>query len=269
MRRSWSAVLSRKALDHLRYVPSVVAGVRNWAGFLATYAGVSKAHPTLRLRDGMVVHTGSTDDVSTVMVVFFKKEYGDLRDVPEGATIVDIGANIGAFSLLAARAVKGSTIYAFEPMAKLHEVLCRNLEANGLEGRIEPARQGVWSTTGSLELFLSATSTSSHSVYQGGRTGGAVSIDVISLADAFERHQIARCDLLKMDCEGSEYEILYKAPREVLGRIREIRMEYHQPGPQRDHTFDALRDFLGSHGFAMTHWEAERETTGNAWFRRE
>lgn len=266
--RSWRQVLSRKGLGHLRYVPSVIAGVRNWPGFLSTYAGLSRGNPTIRMRDGTVVHTGSWDDASTVMVVFFKKEYGDLRDIPEGATIIDIGANIGAFSLFAARAAKRSTVYAFEPMPSLYRILERNIGANRLGSRIEATPQGVWSRTGRLALFLSATSTSSHSVYEGGRTGGAVDIDVVSLADVFERRQITRCDLLKMDCEGSEYEILYKAPREVLGRIREIRLEYHRPGLQSDHTFDSLRDFLLSHGFELTRWEAERETTGNAWFRR-
>ena len=45
------------------------------------------------------------------------------------------------------------------------------------------------------------------------------------------RNALERVDLLKMDCEGAEYEILYGTPDRYLERIREIRMEYHQlPG---------------------------------------
>ena len=57
--------------------------------------------------------------------------------------------------------------------------------------------------------------------------GEAVRIECITLADAFARWDIERCDFLKLDCEGAEYEILLRAPSDVYARIHRVALEYH------------------------------------------
>lgn len=63
-------------------------------------------------------------------------------------------------------------------------------------------------------------------------SGSAVSrrvsdVEVITLDDVFERFAIERCDLLKLDCEGGEYEILLGARPETLLCVRHVALEYH------------------------------------------
>jgi hypothetical protein len=71
----------------------------------------------------------------------------------------------------------------------------------------------------------------------------------LSLADAFARLEIAQCDLMKVDCEGAEYPILFNTPDEVLKRVRRIVMEYHD-GVTR-YTHRDMQQFLASKGYSV------------------
>ncbi|HUS57466.1 MAG TPA: FkbM family methyltransferase, partial [Planctomycetota bacterium] len=61
---------------------------------------------------------------------------------------------------------------------------------------------------------------------------------------------VERCDLLKLDCEGAEYDALLGAPRALLERIGRIVMEYH-PMPNAAQTADALAAHLRAAGFGV------------------
>jgi hypothetical protein len=49
----------------------------------------------------------------------------------------------------------------------------------------------------------------------------------VTLAELLDTHQLESVDLLKVDCEGGEYDILPDAPDDVLRRVRNIVFEYH------------------------------------------
>jgi FkbM family methyltransferase len=70
----------------------------------------------------------------------------------------------------------------------------------------------------------------------------AVAVEGVTLAELFERLAITRCDFLKIDCEGAEFEMLLNAPPELFGRIRHICMEYHDGVTAFSHS-DLLRHF--------------------------
>lgn len=57
--------------------------------------------------------------------------------------------------------------------------------------------------------------------------GPSVQMECVTLDDVFRTHQLARCDLLKLDCEGSEFEILEQASDDVLKRVEQIVGEFH------------------------------------------
>lgn len=265
MRRKWKHLLSLQAAAHLRFIPRIVWLIRNWQDFLITYIGLGSDKGKYVFRNGLIVNTDNPDDVATLVVVFFKKEYGR---IPEDAVIVDIGANIGTFSLYAATAAKNTKVFAYEPMPTTYSLLSKNVADNHLQKRILIRNVGIWKKKDRLKLFLSNTSPF-HSVYEGSRKGSYLQIDVIALDAAFKKDKITCCDLMKIDCEGAEYEILYNASANTLSRIKEIRMEYHEhEDADEEHTFEALRSFLEKNRFKLTYWDAERDATGIAWFKR-
>jgi FkbM family methyltransferase len=186
-----------------------------------------------------------------LVVVFGKRDYG----LPEpGALVVDIGANIGAFSVAALQ--RGCEVYAFEPEPSNFELL----RVNAPEAEAYPF--AVTRTGGRRKLYV--RDSPSHSLYPRGPEP-AVEIESISLADVMNR--LERVDLLKLDIEGGEYEVLYGAQ---LERVREIRMEYHHfadnPDPQL--RFDALRRYLENTGFALVLHRPISQMSGIAWFCR-
>ena len=82
-----------------------------------------------------------------------------------------------------------------------------------------------------------------------------------------DANHLERVDLLKMDCEGAEYEILYSTPSSHLQRISEIRMEYHNLDSGDRHV-EGLKRFFAQSGFAVTHLRPASETGGTLWARR-
>ena len=120
-----------------RYMPLHVNGAiralrmfaQPWRLLKAYFFGRSMNHEVLRMRDGTTMETSSSaSDPATLFVVFVREEYAP---IPRGAVIVDVGANIGAFSVYAARS-GAKRVIAYEPSREAFETLKRNVERNAL-----------------------------------------------------------------------------------------------------------------------------------------
>lgn len=166
-----------------------------------------------------------------------------------GDIVVDIGANIGAFSLLAASIV-GPTgrVIAVEPAAKTFARLEENVRLNKCRNLI-CTRAAVDYEPGTLALSVHPKSalSSAHNV----NGNGDRAIEMVpchTLAQIFAENRLQHVDLLKVDCEGSEYGIFMSLSQELAARIRQIAMEVH---PVEGMTFDGLRHNLEGLGFEV------------------
>jgi FkbM family methyltransferase len=226
--------------------------------FLRHYlGGTSPADRVVALRDGMRIElSGHPHDLITAFVIFAREEYGRF---PGRATVVDIGANLGMFALYAAR--QGARrVIAFEPNASAYAIMERNLA--GLRGRCEARthRLAVSGEHGGTVRFPVEASVYNR-IAEPGEAGTFETVGTTSLAHIVESEAPEGVDLLKLDCEGAEYDILY-APDAPLERIREIRMEYHG-GRGRE-----LAAFLEGRGFRIDRLEEDGPWTGMLWARR-
>ena len=90
-----------------------------------------------------------------------------------------------------------------------------------------------------------------HSTVRVTETSKAEFVDVpgTSLDQIFQDLELERCDFLKMDCEGSEYEIIFGASDHILRRIKHIYLEYHDGFTSYSHK--DLADFLQKKGFRV------------------
>ncbi len=166
-----------------------------------------------------------------------------------GDTVVDIGANIGAFVVLAASTVGPSgRVIAFEPVSATFERLQANVALNGF-GNVETCREGVEAEDGtiSIQLGIKSALASAHGLIDGEATQ-VETAPCLSMQHLFERHGIARIHLLKIDCEGGEHGIFRSLTPELAERIDQIAMEAH---PVAGESIEALAARLDALGFAV------------------
>jgi FkbM family methyltransferase len=244
---------------HLWLACKAVFVFRRPLTFLARYfrRGWPIAEP-VRLRSGVQIYLSTPDDLKTLVEVLLRREYGPISS---DAVVVDVGANIGVFSLFAL--AKGARlVHALEPCAESFEILSRNIRVNAAEGRIQPERLVVAATSGDMVKFPVASSRE-NAVIKGETTVKFQMTPTETLEDLLDRYGLQSVDLLKLDCEGAEREILLSTPPTVWRRIRDIRLEFHYQGDTE------LRPFLSSRGYALIKHERRGGAgDGIMWFAR-
>lgn len=170
--------------------------------------------------------------------------------IPSGWSVVDIGAHIGIFSMysLLSGAAK---VLAFEPEEHNFELLRDNLTANGLRGRIQAFKLAVWSSSEERTLF-----TSKGSAFHGffpdrhhvGKSERVSCIGINTLLDRVE-HPV----LLKIDAEGSEYEIINAITKENMRKVGRICAECHTGNPRLRPLLPVLLQEIRSRGFSVSY----------------
>lgn len=200
----------------------------------------------LRLRNG--VRLGAPDSVELwnhFNDIWLDHVYdGEGYDIPQNGNVVDIGANIGLFSLLAAR--RAARVLAFEPFGPCFEWLSRNVASNGQSNVVQPFKSAVASNAGSRTFHVQPQLTS-NSFYS--TEGQAVTVECTTLEAIVQNQCGGRCDFLKMDCEGAEFEILLGCSDDTLRRIGVIAMEVHEG--VGGHTAADLERRLRQAGFSV------------------
>jgi len=203
----------------------------------------------------------NTSDISIVNEVYLYHVYDSVFDPIEGTmsskpVIIDIGANIGIFSVFAATRYPKAHVISLEPMSDNLEAIEENLRLNNLSSRVTSIKKGIGIKTGSSELYRNdETDTGGGSLYmldKDGFKGVKTEIELITLEDIFKELKIKYVDVMKVDCEGGEYEIFYSTPQEILKKISSMIIECHTHTVNDWHSEKAkLVEFLKNSGFEV------------------
>ena len=141
---------------------------------------------------------------------FDPQELATLRArIAPGFVFLDIGANIGAYSLfVAALAGQGSRIVAVEPQPKIYDRLVQNVRLNGFFN-VKALDCAVADKTGEVTLFLDARNSGESSVkIVASGTASPIRVASKTLLDLARDERLERIDALKLDVEGAEDLIL-------------------------------------------------------------
>jgi FkbM family methyltransferase len=175
-----------------------------------------------------------------------------LEALGPGDHVVDIGANIGAFAVLAGSKVGPSgRVFAYEPDPATCERLRANVRLNGLEN-VVVENIAVGAAAGEATFYRHAKNAYS-SLVDGvdGRVHEHVEsfpVPVAAIADVLARSGPA-IKLLKVDCEGSEYDLIDALDGRLAAGIRQIAMEVH---PVEGRSMEQLRGRIESWGMRVT-----------------
>lgn len=201
--------------------------------------------------DLRVIVRPDTSDKWVVQEAMLRDDYRLLSMDLTGATVVDLGANIGAVSVRAA-ALGASRIFAYEPEPNNFTLLTQNIAANRFQSAIRAFDVACTDHENGVTLHLNSDNVAGHSLYGG--EGEGITVRSTTLARIFETNDIATCDLLKIDVEGSEFPILYTLPGQLFARIKRIHMECHPSSAPRHNRAD-LKAYLQKQGYTV---ETER-----------
>ena len=170
---------------------------------------------TALMRSGakFFVQSNNSSDFAILNEVAIDDVYG-IENLIAPKRILDVGANTGVFSILAAKKFPNATVIAIEPERANLLKLKRNIEQSGVSN-ITVVNKAVAAKRGSVSLHIDQSNPGAHSLFG---KGEAQTIEAITL------DEFLPADVLKLDAEGIEYEIF----RDTVPDIPRIVMETHQ-----------------------------------------
>lgn len=166
-------------------------------------------------------------DNGEVIPIYFDDVYSFLP--VKGKTVIDVGANIGdssiCFVLLGAEKV-----ISIEPLPKNFEIAKKNIVLNNLANKIDLHLAGCSSTSGTIVVNATYQEIGACIITGSKRddSKNGISIPLLTLQEIRDRGRVVSGDaILKIDCEGCEYDVILSANKEVLRLFSHILIEYH------------------------------------------
>lgn len=200
--------------------------------------GISQVYPLNRINaavmaclrrdraevDGHVFVLDAHDSLGLSSVGFFEPVVTALvKDlVQPGSVVVDVGANIGYFTLLFARAAgPDGHVYAFEPHPGNFRLLETNVRANGY-GNVTAVQAAVAEAPGETTLYLAENDHVDHRIYEAERARPGQPVQLVSL-DTFFASRESKVDFVKVDVQGAELRVLM-GMRQLIAQNPGLRM---------------------------------------------
>jgi FkbM family methyltransferase len=205
--------------------------IENWPA--AWQLRLRRQHPgltLLRFRDGMnVVCRGATGDWDVIHELLFADSYRHAFDYLKSGNgqrvVLDLGGNIGLFSLLAASQSPDVTVHAFEPGPPNYRLFEMNRLANpALSERIFLHREAVSGETRQAKWFFDDHNPGGSSLF--GQTGTGLEVNIRAFAEVVASIT-EPITLAKIDIEGAEFELLDRTDAATWARIPAVSLEVH------------------------------------------
>lgn len=238
--------------NKVKTATEIVSRIENWP--TAFDMRMNREKPGLRLlrfRDGLnIVCRGATRDWDVIHELFFAGSYDRamsyLRSQSGSPTVLDLGGNIGLFSLLAARSHPQAEIFAFEPGPPNFRLFEMNRLANASLGeRIHLSKEAVAGEAREVEWFFDEANPGGSGLFA--TQGRKFAVQMRTFAEAVPPGAVA---LAKIDIEGAEFDLLEKTPADVWQRIGALSLELHDD-PRGRTSQPAFLDRMKSFGFKI------------------
>jgi FkbM family methyltransferase len=188
----------------------------------------------------------SWEDLTTAWVVLLGNEY---RIMSTDKIIVDFGANIGAFALLAGSLNPNALIVAVEPFPDNFTRCQKTVSNNSLNMQVVLKKCAVSGKNGGV-AFDSSDLIPSHSrrISTDRNTSQQVMVPSSTLETFLKNEALTEVDFVKMDIEGAEYDVILKSSSETLRKVKRYGIEFHAKGHA------AISKHFENAGFKVTYF---------------
>jgi FkbM family methyltransferase len=167
-----------------------------------------------------------------------------------GEMFADVGANVGAFTILAA-GVAGAGVVAFEASPDTYEMLTRNIRLNGLQERVKAIHAAAGRNEGTAQFSIGFGTENCVNTKSGGNH--FVTVKMTTLDKELSE---TPPDLLKVDVEGFETEVFAGAANTLRQtRLQAIIVERNNLGARYGFDEEPLHREIQSHGFVPCNYE--------------
>ncbi len=181
-----------------------------------------------------------------------------VKTLPANPVVIDVGANAGFFDVQLLSKIDRATIYAYEPMPANVRALQYTIQQNPrLQQSVRLFQMAVTGQPADgLDLFAEAEANaqvvaSRFAEFDKNNTQ-KITVPCITLTDIIQTNDLRSVDLLKLDCEGSEYDIIYHTEPELIRRIGRMVVEVHDVDNDRNN-IGAFNTYVQSLGYQTTH----------------
>jgi FkbM family methyltransferase len=215
-----------------------------WIYFL-DYLGLKKGELVYKIKNKKIKVRAKTIDKSIFTEVALEEKYFPKKlKLGKNSVILDLGAHIGIFSVLANLKFPYAKIYSIEPAKDNFRLLSEQTKIN--QTNIHPFNVAISNKKGKMKLYSGRHSARQSLLRKEGDNFDVV--ETLSLKDFFKEQKIEKCDLLKIDIEGGEYDLFYSTPKEIFKKIKIIFLETHEIEGENP---GELIEFLKKQGFEI------------------
>ena len=212
---------------------ALLSAVRNPWGPILDRAGLKRSPYEVHHKDGHLIELRPrSGDLFGFYEILLRGDYmADGQNIRNGDVVIDVGANIGCFTMLASRAV-GPTgrVIAIEPDPANFRQLVHNIALNRLTN-VTPLNIALGATDGLATLYSPMVGLfSSIFPFVNGQpvTGMQTTVPMMTLRSLMTEQGVAECNYLKLDCEGAEHLIVQSISPDLARRIPQITAEVHK-----------------------------------------
>lgn len=204
-----------------------------------------RSHETIKLfvekKFGIKLNT--RDGVGDWIAVYLGEQYKWLD--PEDRTVVDIGGEVGDSAIYFA--LKGAKeVIVVEPFPNNYQYIEKNIENNGFVGKILPINAMIGGVIKTTRINIS----NPFVVKDAKEDTKGFEIKMMTLSKIIDDYKIDNA-LLKMDCEGCEYDSILNERKEALRKFKRILIEYH-------YGYKELKKQLEKAGFKVTYTKPKK-----------
>lgn len=170
-------------------------------------------------------------------------------NIESGDIVFDIGANVGSFSIFAAK--KGAKVIAFEPDPYNLRYIKKNISINNLEDLVIIYPFAVSNIEGVANLSINDNHACG-SIFDKTNMEKILEVNTITIDKVVEELKIDKINFLKIDVEGAEYLILKSIPNKIFDIINNIAGEFHLfKSNNKEFNYKSIKRILKPHFYKV------------------